>query len=228
MELDVNLALLVPWAVRDAHRWSYALAMLRVEAARRAGVVLGEHDARRLATWSENLGEGDLVVHYDPLTDDGFSYVRRRRIDHDLIRLPVDEDRWLGGRSRDVVGVRDDRTVTDDRERAARPEDLERLFIERLNAGDVEGLVALYEPDAVMALPGGGTAAGTTAIRAALGALVAQRPRVARGVQQPTLFAGDLALTSARFDGGVVTVEVCRRQPDGTWLLLIDQPNING
>ena len=113
-------------------------------------------------------------------------------------------------------------------ERAANPEDLERLFVERLNAGDVDGLVALYEADAVMALPGGGTATGTAAIRGALVALVADSPRVEPGEQQPTLRSGELALTSARFDDGAVTVEVCRRQPDGTWLLVLDQPNVNG
>jgi hypothetical protein len=34
---------------------------------------------------------------------------------------------------------------------AVEPEDLERLYVERVNAGDFEGLVALYEPDAAMA-----------------------------------------------------------------------------
>ena len=119
-------------------------------------------------------------------------------------------------------------TDATERERALHPEDLERLFIERLNAGDVEGLVALYEPDAVMALPGGGAAAGTAAIRAAFAALVADAPTFAQGAQQPTLRTGDLALTSARLHDGAVTVEVARRQPDGTWLVLIDQPNIVG
>ncbi|PWV77157.1 hypothetical protein SAMN05421630_105375 [Prauserella marina] len=46
------------------------------------------------------------------------------------------------------------------RERAMRPEDLNRFVVERLNAGDVDGLVALYEPDAVLALPGGAVASG--------------------------------------------------------------------
>ena len=38
---------------------------------------------------------------------------------------------------------------------AAQPEELGRFFVERANAGDVEGLVALYEPSAVLAVPGG-------------------------------------------------------------------------
>jgi len=37
-------------------------------------------------------------------------------------------------------------TDLDDRERATEPEDLGRLFLERANAGDVDGVTALYEP----------------------------------------------------------------------------------
>ena len=37
------------------------------------------------------------------------------------------------------------------RDVAREPEDLARLFHERANAGDAEGLVALYEPQAVVA-----------------------------------------------------------------------------
>ena len=40
-------------------------------------------------------------------------------------------------------------------ERALRPEDLDRLFLERANAGDVDGVVDLYEPQAVLAFPPG-------------------------------------------------------------------------
>src|SRR6266508_1862951 len=46
---------------------------------------------------------------------------------------------------------REPRMSSHDRVPAVEPEDLERRFVERVNAGDVEGLVALYEPDAVMA-----------------------------------------------------------------------------
>ena len=40
-------------------------------------------------------------------------------------------------------------------EHAAKPEELSRFFLERANTGDVEGLVALYQHDAVLALPPG-------------------------------------------------------------------------
>ena len=111
-------------------------------------------------------------------------------------------------------------------ERATDPEDLSRLIIERLNAGDVDGLVALYEPDAVLALPGGGIATGSDQIRAAYERLVADRPTFSPSTPLPTLRTGDLALTSTRLANGAVTVEVARLQADGTWLWAIDQPNI--
>jgi ketosteroid isomerase-like protein len=114
------------------------------------------------------------------------------------------------------------------RERAARPEDLSRLFVERANAGDVEGLVALYEPDAVVAFPPGEETVGSQAIRQAYQRLLADRPRFTAGDQQPVLRHGDLALTSTRLVGGGATVEVARRQPDGTWRWVIDQPNVVG
>ncbi|MGI8679595.1 MAG: hypothetical protein ACR2LX_13110 [Jatrophihabitans sp.] len=46
-------------------------------------------------------------------------------------------------------------TDFDDRERAAELEYLGRLFLERANVGDVDGVAALYEPDAVVADAGG-------------------------------------------------------------------------
>lgn len=112
-----------------------------------------------------------------------------------------------------------------ERERATQPEDLGRFFLERANAGDVEGLVALYEPDAVMAFPAGQITTGHQAIRAVYERLLADRPTFTGAGQRPTLRNGDLALTSTRFAEGGGTVEVARRQPDGTWLWALDQPN---
>jgi ketosteroid isomerase-like protein len=112
------------------------------------------------------------------------------------------------------------------RERASQPEELSRLIVERLNAGDVDGLVALYEPEAVLALPGGQVASGAREIRETYERLAAGKPNFAPGTQRQTLRCAELALTSSRLANGVITAEVARRQPDGTWLWVLDEPDV--
>jgi ketosteroid isomerase-like protein len=98
-------------------------------------------------------------------------------------------------------------------EPATRPEDLGRICIERANAGDVEGLVALYEPDAVLAFPRGKLTVGAEAIRKVYEELLATNPSF-EGTPEPAIVNGDLALTSTRIPTGA-TAEIARRQPDG-------------
>lgn len=114
------------------------------------------------------------------------------------------------------------------RERAARPEDLGLLLLQRLNAGDVDGLVALYEPDAVLAFPPGEVTVGSDDIREVYTELLADRPSFEPGKPQPALVNGNLAITATHLPNGDATVEVARRQPDGTWLWVIDQPSLLG
>ncbi len=111
-------------------------------------------------------------------------------------------------------------------EPAARPEDLGRYFLERANAGDIEGLVALYEPEAVLAFPAGQLTAGHEEIRKVYAELLAGKPSFSSAGQSPAIRNGDLALTSTRLPGGGATVEVARRQPDGSWRWVIDQPAV--
>jgi uncharacterized protein (TIGR02246 family) len=112
-------------------------------------------------------------------------------------------------------------------EKAHTPEDLTRLFVERVNAEDAAGLAALYEPDAVMAYPPGEITVGRDAIRALWEQVLASAPRFEPEEPLPTLVSGDIALTStiAR-DGAGVRAQVARRQGDGTWLRLLDRPEI--
>lgn len=109
------------------------------------------------------------------------------------------------------------------RQKASEPEELGRFFMERGNAGDLDGLVELYEPTAVLAFPSG-KVIGHKAIRQVYAELLATKPKF-QGSVQAALRNGDLALTSTRFSGGA-TSEVAHRQPDGTWLWVIDQPNL--
>ncbi len=110
--------------------------------------------------------------------------------------------------------------------RANEPEELARLFLEQANQGNVEGLVALYEPDAVLALPDGRTAVGSDEIRKFYAALLSARPHFEPGTQRTALRSGDLALTSSQLTTGAVTAEIAHRQADGTWLWVVDQPAI--
>lgn len=110
-------------------------------------------------------------------------------------------------------------------EKARSPEDLTRLFVERANAGDADGIAALYEEDAVMAYPPGATTVGRAAIQALWEQVLAQGPHFEPEDPLPTLTIGDLALTStAPKDGAGARAQVVRRQADGTWLRILDQP----
>lgn len=112
-----------------------------------------------------------------------------------------------------------------DNENALKPEDLTRLFVERANKGDAAGIAALYEQEAVMAYPPGELTTGRDAIRALWEKVLARAPHFELESPLPTLISGDIALTSTPpKDGAGARAQVARRQPDGTWLRLLDQP----
>jgi ketosteroid isomerase-like protein len=110
-------------------------------------------------------------------------------------------------------------------ERALKPEDLTRLFVECANAGDATGIAALYEEHAVMAYPPGSVTEGREAIRALWENVLASRPHFEQEEPLPTLISGEIALTSTPpRDGAGARAQVVRKQADGTWLRLLDQP----
>ena len=111
-------------------------------------------------------------------------------------------------------------------ESAREPNDLERLFVERANAGDVDGLVALYEPTAVLVPENGERMVGTEQLQAFFTGFLKNRPKLARSIQSPALHFGEFALTSSRHSNGDVSVEIARRQPDGSWLWVMDRFSI--
>ena len=116
------------------------------------------------------------------------------------------------------------------------PQELERLLVSRENAGDIDGMTALFEPDAVIelndGLNDGQLLRGKEAIHAfftklQVTGLGPEGRRFRLGEQRPALISGDLALTSTRSIDGDITSEVARRQADGTWLWVIDRYSVN-
>ena len=108
------------------------------------------------------------------------------------------------------------------------PQELERQLVIRENAGDVDGMTALFEPDAVIELNDGRLVRGKDAIRGffkelQVTGLGPEGSRFKLGKQRPALVCGDLALTSTLSLDGDITSEVARRQPDGTWLWVLDR-----
>jgi uncharacterized protein (TIGR02246 family) len=115
------------------------------------------------------------------------------------------------------------------RKPAQQPEDLALMFVERARAKDPAGLAELYEPDAVLAYPPGQQTVGREAIRAVMEQLVASPAEFSVEEPLPTVRFGGLALTSTRpADGTGGRVQVARRQPDGSWLRIIDRPELPG
>ena len=109
--------------------------------------------------------------------------------------------------------------------KAAKPEELTSLFVAAANRGDAVGIAALYEEDAVMAYPPGGQTVGRAAIQALWEQVLAQAPHFEPENPLPTLVSGDIALTATvAKDGAGARAQVVRRQPDGSWLRLLDQP----
>lgn len=118
---------------------------------------------------------------------------------------------------------------------ARSPEEIDRVFERELNAANLEGLLALYEPTATFTVEPGKVVAGTAAIKEALAGFLALKPRIALS-SRVLGNAGDVALVSSKWtlkgtapDGAAVdlsgeSAEVVRRQADGTWKFVVDSP----
>lgn len=118
-------------------------------------------------------------------------------------------------------------TMNRQRKTAATPEDIPRLFMEFVEAGDFDGLATLYESDSLLALPVDDHTHGSQAIAAVFRKRFTNAPAGGTGGQlQPVLQCGDLAITSTRLPDGRVTAEVARRQADGSWRWVIDNPSL--
>ncbi|MFP3391635.1 YybH family protein [Brevibacillus sp. SIMBA_040] len=115
------------------------------------------------------------------------------------------------------------------------PQDMNAAFAAAFNSGQIENLLALYEPDAVLIDHNSNEMRGTEAIRQALEQLL-QIKGTMISTNIYCILYGDLALLrahfvihgtgpdgrSSQFDGH--TSEIVRKQPNGGWLYIVDHP----
>ena len=112
---------------------------------------------------------------------------------------------------------------------AHKPAELPLVFRDHLNAGNLAGLMAdYYAPDATYA-PVPGVVLTGAEVEAAIGRLVALGVPIEVTVRH-VLEAGDTALLVVDWelpDAGMsgTATDVARRQPDGTWRCVIDNPH---
>jgi uncharacterized protein (TIGR02246 family) len=99
-----------------------------------------------------------------------------------------------------------------------------------VNNQDLDGLMALYAPDASMVQPDGSTVTATEAIREQWRGFLEMKGRMTLPSRY-AIEAGDLAILSNEwtYTAGdqtmsAVTAEVARRQTEGGWLYVIDHP----
>jgi uncharacterized protein (TIGR02246 family) len=108
-------------------------------------------------------------------------------------------------------------------------------MVDAFHDGDIVGILKTYEPGAVVVAEPGAPVAGKSALEAMFAGFIAARARFTF-LGHEVVQAGDLAVhfTSWRMTGtgpdgkpitgGGLSVAVLRRQPDGKWLMVIDDP----
>jgi len=119
---------------------------------------------------------------------------------------------------------------------ARKPEECDTLLVEAINRGDLEAALALYEPNASFVQDSGEVVTGLGAIREVMQGFLAIKPKFSIEVKAVQSGDGGLALLRAKWsatgtgpDGKPMSIsgnstEVVRRQSDGTWRFVIDNP----
>ena len=112
----------------------------------------------------------------------------------------------------------------------SQPQEIHQAVQDAFNAKDVDALVALYEDEARMVGPDGSVVVGKDAIREqwqfalAMNAPMKLQTRFCVEMGDIALLRNDWSLDSPDIEMGSSTCEVARRQPDGSWLYIVDHP----
>ncbi len=110
-----------------------------------------------------------------------------------------------------------------------------RTFVDAMNRGDLDAALACYAPDAAFVAEPGQVLHDPVAIRHALAGMLSIRPALVTS-DETTLETGDIALyhsawtmtgtdpSDAEIHMSGRSSDVLRRQTDGRWLIVVDNP----
>ena len=115
------------------------------------------------------------------------------------------------------------------------PEEVLKSIVNGINTGNLDNLISLYEPEAAFATEPGSLVHGLTGIREALASFLAMKVtidlKVTRVLEASglALVTSDWSFTGTDPDGKAVqhagkSADVLRRQADGSWRFVIDNP----
>jgi len=119
---------------------------------------------------------------------------------------------------------------------ARTPAESSALFTDAVNRGDLDALIALYEPDAITQLPTPDPPVDNNpGRRVFFEGMLGLNPKVDLQVirtlegRDIALVCGSWTLEGAAPDGSAINMsgfyaDVLRRQADGTWMLVLDNP----
>jgi ketosteroid isomerase-like protein len=109
------------------------------------------------------------------------------------------------------------------------PEDICCLFQKYMAAGDLDAVLSLFDPEAVLVKRPFGVMQGRDGLRRELAPFAAMQTRFTFNIKQ-VIQSSDIALMHTEWQVSfphpmsVYAIAVARRQPDGTWRWLIGDP----
>ena len=116
------------------------------------------------------------------------------------------------------------------------PADVYSTYLKAFNAGDIDATVACYEPQACFMARSGRAARGAAELRDVYRVTFSNKPQMKFNVRKIIPAGDDLALVIVEWRSKTVSsagevklwtgmaTDIVRRQPDGAWKVVLDNP----
>ncbi len=113
------------------------------------------------------------------------------------------------------------------------PADVHAAYLKAFNAGDIDATVACYEPQACFVSKSGRVARGAAELREVNRITLSNKPQLKFDIRKVIPAGDDLALVIVKWTLvfpdetkvlSAIATDIVRRQADGAWKLVLDNP----